>query len=59
MPNDPIPPRYQFVVGNADANQATLLNQAAANGYRATMMALNPTAQPNSLQVVVLMELET
>lgn len=59
MPNDPITPRYKFVAGAGDPSQEQLLNQAAADGYRATLMVLNPSSSPNNLQVVVLMEIET
>lgn len=58
MPNDPITPRYKFVLGKGDASQETLLNQAAVNGFRATLMLVDPSGAPNNVQIVVLMENE-
>ncbi len=59
MANDPTP-RYKFVVGKGDASQEALLNQAAdQNGYRATLMVVDPSGAPANVQIVVLMEKET
>lgn len=60
MPSDPITLRYRFVVGKGDASQENQLDLAAAkDGYRATMMVVDPSGVANNAQIVVLMEKET
>ena len=60
MPSDPITLRYKFVVGKGDATQENQLDQAAAkDGYRATMMVVDPSGAAKNAQIVVLMEKET
>ena len=60
MPSDPIPLRYKFVIGKGDAAQEKLLDQAAADdGYRATLVVVDPSGVANNAQIVVLMEKET
>ena len=50
-------PRYTFIRGQGDSKQATNLNQL--KGYKATLIAFDPTASESEGRVVVLMERET
>lgn len=50
--------RYKFIRGTGNAAHETLLNEAAADGYKATLMTFDRNGIANNEQVIVLVELE-
>ena len=58
MPEHPQgePPRYRFVVGNADEDHANQINEVNRHGYRAVLMSAREGVGDGP--VIVLMERE-
>lgn len=55
--DDSTKPRYKFIRGKGDPDQAKSLNQL--KGYKATLITCDPTASESVGAVIVLMERET
>jgi len=55
--DDSAKPRYTFIRGKGDSEQATSLSKL--EGYKATLIACDPTASDSEGEVIVLMERET
>jgi len=55
-PQQPAPPKYQFVKGSGDGEHQVRLHKASKQGYKAILMVADESLRGSNQQILVLME---